>query len=214
MPTDNANTTNTTLTPQKHHTNTSIIYNKSITVDRIRENILKNKNNSNSKNNSTELSNLGIIPDFGISARPIVKQGGVSGVLVDVSVCDRTYDKNIEQLNLNDIDALDAEKPDTKIKMSGVHCEKCNTINPTSEIFNGICKTCIDVRKAEEHDKFKTPKKDFKYVLVRAITDIGLFMGVDENYYSMNNQDMASIPAINAKALIKRNAVRLIGGMS
>ena len=55
-----------------------------------------------------------------------------------------------------------------------------------------------------------------EYVLVRAITDIGLFMGVDLKHYTLMNQDMAVIPEINAKALIKRNAVKLVnvGGMS
>ena len=54
-----------------------------------------------------------------------------------------------------------------------------------------------------------------EYVLVRVIKDIGLFMGVDLKHYTLMNQDMAVIPSINAKALIKRNAVKLVnvGGM-
>ena len=119
-------------------------------------------------------------------------------------------------INQKELDTSINSKTDTKLKMFGVHCEKCNTINPTSEIFNGICKTCIDVRKAEEHDKFKTPKKDFEYVLVRVIKDIGLFMGVDLKHYTLMNQDMAVIPELNSRGLIKKHAVKLVnvGGMS
>ena len=121
-----------------------------------------------------------------------------------------------EVISQKELDTSTNSKTDMKLKMSGVHCEKCNTINPTSEIFNGICKTCIEVRKAEEHDKFKTPKKDFEYILVRAIKDIGLFMGVDLKHYTLMNQDMALIPEINSRGLIKKHAVKLVnvGGMS
>ena len=54
------------------------------------------------------------------------------------------------------------------------------------------------------------PSRDFEYVLVRAITDIGLFMGVDLKHYTLMNQDMAVIPEINSRGLIKKNAVKLV----
>ena len=99
-------------------------------------------------------------------------------------------------------------------------CQSCNIEYPADQLqslpgIDRICPVCIKAKNKKEDNKFKTPTNNFEYVTVTANRDIPLFLGIDEKSYILKNQDMAVIPSINAKALIKRNAVKLVnvGGM-
>lgn len=49
------------------------------------------------------------------------------------------------------------------------------------------------------------------YILVRVLKDIPTFVGIDERNYTLAKEDVATVPAVNAKALISKNAAVQIG---
>ncbi len=58
----------------------------------------------------------------------------------------------------------------------------------------------------------QTPKDLRKdYILVRLLRDIPTFVGMDERNYTLAKEDVATVPAMNAQALIAKKAAVKIG---
>ncbi|MBU4340096.1 MAG: hypothetical protein KKD46_04160, partial [Euryarchaeota archaeon] len=60
----------------------------------------------------------------------------------------------------------------------------------------------------EPKDTSPEGKKDIskEYIVVRLLKDIPTFVGADGRNYTMAKEDVAVLSAVNAKALINRNA--------
>lgn len=81
--------------------------------------------------------------------------------------------------------------------------EKCSTHLPsTSEPSLPLTKQTMPEEPASEG------KKDIskEYIVVRLLKDVPTFVGVDGRNYTLAKEDVAVLSAVNAKALINRNA--------
>jgi len=108
---------------------------------------------------------------------------------------------------LDGIDDID----DTLHTFTG-QCDKCGQSYPANDLERGpagldkICHTCQAELKELHAQRIATPGPgDNGTMLIRALKDIPTFAGHDGKTYSLNAQDVGSIPKVNAAALIKRN---------
>lgn len=91
-------------------------------------------------------------------------------------------------------------------------CDKCGKTYPLNDLEDGpigldlICHSCQDTLKAERKERIKTPTSDNDHdvIIVRSLKDIPTFAGTDGRSYKLNKHDVATIPTVNALALIKR----------
>lgn len=60
------------------------------------------------------------------------------------------------------------------------------------------------VNKKDIGHKTNKPKILSKYILLRVLKDIPVFVGHDMRNYKLNIHDVATIPLVNANTLIKR----------
>ena len=60
------------------------------------------------------------------------------------------------------------------------------------------------VNKKDIEQKTNKPNILSKYILLRVLKDIPVFVGYDLRNYKLNIHDVATIPTVNAMALIKR----------
>ena len=58
--------------------------------------------------------------------------------------------------------------------------------------------------KKDIEPKINKPKLLSKYILLRVLKDIPMFVGSDMRNYKLNIHDVATIPLVNANTLIKR----------
>ncbi len=66
----------------------------------------------------------------------------------------------------------------------------------------------VENRENKQNDMIPEGKKDIskEYIVVRLLKDIPTFVGADGRNYTLAKEDVAVLSAVNAKALISRNA--------
>ncbi|AEA47904.1 hypothetical protein [Archaeoglobus veneficus] len=74
------------------------------------------------------------------------------------------------------------------------------------ELIKEFKQEVLEILSVKEEEE----KKDSGYILVRVKSDIPEFEGVDGKTYKLRKEDVVTLPALNAKALIKGDAVEII----
>jgi len=101
--------------------------------------------------------------------------------------------------SMDDYEPDDGEIADNEVETVKVLSADTNLAEDTHENIS----TTIETPVTETAD---LGKKDLtkEYIVVRILKDISTFAGSDGRNYAFNAQDMAVLPKINAKALLKR----------
>ena len=68
----------------------------------------------------------------------------------------------------------------------------------------------VEPEKEEEEKEVTEVKSEDGYVLVRVKNDVPEFEGIDGKTYKLRREDVVTLPALNAKALMKGNVVEII----
>lgn len=94
--------------------------------------------------------------------------------------------------------------------------EERELYNGLYSLMSGFRNKCLDISQKKTCDippaaePVKKPRSgiNFKdYMMVRALHDIPAFAGMDGRNYALAKEDVATVPVINANALISRGAV-------
>lgn len=104
-----------------------------------------------------------------------------------------------------------------------------NLIPVEKELYDVLFAALVKWRREQLYDKVKTPApliqaapeiikkpdtpKDLSkdYITVRVLRDVPTFVGADEHNYTLGKEDVATVPVVNAMALIGRKAAVKIG---
>lgn len=104
-----------------------------------------------------------------------------------------------------------------------------NLILVEKELYDVLFAALVKWRREQLYDQVKTPApliqaapeiikkpdtpKDLSkdYITVRVLRDVPTFVGADEHNYTLGKEDIATVPVVNAMALIGRKAAVKIG---
>jgi DNA replication factor GINS len=87
-----------------------------------------------------------------------------------------------------------------------------NLIKSERDLFRKLIEVISEFKKSvlEELEKEESKDESSDYVLVRVKSDIPEFEGVDGKTYKLRREDVVTLPALNANALIKGDVVEII----
>ncbi len=89
-----------------------------------------------------------------------------------------------------------------------------NLIEVERNLFRKLVEVIKEFKKSifesEPKEEVVEVKSEDGYVLVRVKNDIPEFEGIDGKTYKLRREDVVTLPALNAKALMKGNAVEII----
>ncbi|NIA03414.1 MAG: hypothetical protein GWP12_02615 [Nitrospirae bacterium] len=171
--------------------------------------ILQGKKNTiepilgNDSDNDPEISNI----------QDVEQVPDVSEEIKTESALSTSTDDHNREVEENELEVEPVYEPvEEKIEMDTVNNED-NEVKNTEEVFSADTPltedTHEDIANSIETlvtETADTGKKDLnkEYIVVRILKDISTFAGSDGRNYAFNAQDVAVLPKVNAKALLKR----------